>query len=37
MDLIADLLCGQPDGALDKEDGGPWLNILTNSIQGQVL
>lgn len=37
MDLIADLLCGQPEGALEKEDGGFWLNILSNVYQGQVL
>ncbi|KAM3504137.1 hypothetical protein MY10362_003758 [Beauveria mimosiformis] len=36
MDLIGDLLCGQPDGALQREDGGRWLEILTHSIQSQV-
>lgn len=36
MDLIGDLLCGQPEGALDQENGGRWLEILTHSIQSQV-
>ncbi|KAJ5603974.1 hypothetical protein N7537_006930 [Penicillium hordei] len=36
MDLIGDLLCGQPEGALQQENGGRWLDILTQSIQSQV-
>ncbi|KAM3549100.1 hypothetical protein MY1884_008890 [Beauveria asiatica] len=36
MDLIRDLLCGQPDGALQREDGGRRLEILTHSIQSQA-
>ena len=36
MDLIGDLLCGQPEGALEQENGGRWLEILTHSIQSQV-
>ncbi|THC96957.1 hypothetical protein EYZ11_003565 [Aspergillus tanneri] len=36
LDLIADLICGQPDGCLRKEDGGVWLDILRNVIQSQV-
>ncbi|KAF3386178.1 putative sterigmatocystin biosynthesis P450 monooxygenase [Penicillium rolfsii] len=36
MDLIGDLLCGQPEGALKQENGGRWLEILTHAIQSQV-
>ncbi|KAJ5618269.1 hypothetical protein N7528_006912 [Penicillium herquei] len=36
MDLITDLICGQPQGALDQENGGNWLDILTRTIQSQV-
>ncbi|KAJ5195942.1 hypothetical protein N7449_006421 [Penicillium cf. viridicatum] len=36
MDLIGDLICGQPEGALQRENGGRWLEILTQLIQSQV-
>lgn len=37
MDLISDIVFGQPDNALEKEDGGKWLFVLTNAIRSQVL
>ncbi|KAM5343381.1 hypothetical protein ACJ41O_011918 [Fusarium nematophilum] len=37
LDLISDLICSQPEGALERGNGGRWLEILTHSIQGQVL
>ncbi|KAJ5729624.1 uncharacterized protein N7483_004132 [Penicillium malachiteum] len=31
MDLITDLICGHPQGALDQKNGGKWLEILTQA------
>ncbi|KPM46345.1 hypothetical protein AK830_g83 [Neonectria ditissima] len=37
LDLISDVVCSRPEGALEREDGGTWLDILARSIQSQVL
>ncbi|RMJ29047.1 Cytochrome p450 [Aspergillus sp. HF37] len=36
LDLISDIVCGQPANALERENASPWLDILTASIQSQV-
>ncbi|RJE23611.1 Cytochrome p450 [Aspergillus sclerotialis] len=36
LDIVSDIVCGEPARALERENGGPWLNILTASIQSQV-
>ncbi|KAK0506872.1 hypothetical protein JMJ35_010726 [Cladonia borealis] len=36
IDLISDMMFGQPEGALEREKGGSWVDYLIGAIQSQV-